>query len=68
MRHVFVRTNRLEQSLCCLLVNGRQVPREAELVEALRAAEPGLVGVVLGINEKHNNVILGDEYRTLWGG
>ena len=67
VRHVFVRTNRLEQSLCCLLVNGRQVPREAELVEALRAAEPGLVGVVLGINEKHNNVILGDEYRTLWG-
>jgi 23S rRNA (uracil1939-C5)-methyltransferase len=67
VRHVFVRTNRLGQSLCCLLVNGKQVPREAELVDALRAAEPGLIGVVLGINEKHNNVILGDAYRTLWG-
>ena len=25
------------------------------------------MGVVLGINEKKNNVILGDAYRTLWG-
>ena len=67
VRHVYVRTNRAGQSLCCLLVNGRGVPREAELVRALRDAEPGLAGVVLGVNQKHNNVILGDSYRTLWG-
>ena len=67
VRHVYVRTNRAGRSLCCLLVNGRGVPREAELVRALRDAEPGLAGVVLGVNQKHNNVILGDSYRTLWG-
>ena len=67
MRHVYVRTNRAGRSLCCLLVNGRGVPREAELVRALRRAEPNLAGIVLGVNEKHNNVILGDSYRTLWG-
>ena len=67
VRHVYVRTNRAGRSLCCLLVNGRGVPREAELVRALRRAEPNLAGVVLGVNEKHNNVILGDSYRTLWG-
>ena len=67
VRHVYVRTNRAGRSLCCLLVNGRGVPREAELVRALRRAEPNLAGIVLGVNEKHNNVILGDSYRTLWG-
>ena len=67
VRHVYVRTNRAGESLCCLLVNGRGVPREAELVHALRAAEPGLAGIVLGINQSHSNVILGESYRTLWG-
>ena len=35
--------------------------------EALRAAEPGLVGVVLSVNQAKTNVILGKEYHTLWG-
>lgn len=67
VRHVYIRMNRAGESLLCLLVNGRKVPHEAELVDALRAAEPKLAGVVLGCNEKRNNVILGDAYRTLWG-
>ena len=67
MHHVYVRTNRRGESLFCLLVNGPSVPREDELVQTLRAAEPGLAGIVLGVNEKRSNVILGDSYRTLWG-
>ncbi len=67
LRHLYVRTNRSGESLCCVLVNGKALPHEPELVQALRAAEPGLRGVVLGVNEKKNNVILGDSYRTLWG-
>jgi len=67
LRHLYVRTNRKEESLCCILVNGKALPHEEDLVAALRAAEPDLKGVVLGINEKRNNVILGDSYRKLWG-
>ena len=67
VRHMYVRVNRAGQSLFCLLVNGKSVPHEEDLVRALRNVEPGLVGVVLGVNEKKNNVILGDAYRTLWG-
>lgn len=67
LRHLYVRTNRAGDSLCCVLVNGKTLPHESELVEALRSAEPNLKGVVLGINEKKSNVILGDSYRTLWG-
>ncbi|MEG1857848.1 MAG: 23S rRNA (uracil(1939)-C(5))-methyltransferase RlmD, partial [Pseudoflavonifractor sp.] len=67
IRHLYLRCNRAGESLCCLMVSGKAVPHEAELVAALRAAEPKLAGVVLGVNEHHNNVILGDSYRTLWG-
>lgn len=67
LRHLYVRTNRAGESLCCLLCNGKALPHEEELVQALRRAEPSLVGVVLGVNEKKNNVILGDSYRALWG-
>ncbi len=69
LRHLYIRVNRAGQALVCLLVNGRALPREDALVAALLALRPGveLKGVVLGINEKKNNVILGDSYRTLWG-
>lgn len=67
LRHLYVRTNRAGESLCCLLVNGKALPHESELVSILRSSEPGLKGIVLGINEKKNNVILGESYRTLWG-
>jgi len=67
LRHLYVRTDRAGESLCCLLVNGTALPHEGELVDALRQAEPGLRGVVLGINRRRDNVILGERYRTLWG-
>ena len=67
VRHLYVRTNRAGESLVCLVVKGRKLPDEAGLVRALRACAPELVGVVLNVNEKDTNVILGDSYRTLWG-
>ena len=67
VRHVYVRTNRRGESLCCVVVNGRKAPREAELAALVLAAAPKTVGVVLNANTKRGNVILGDQYRTLWG-
>lgn len=67
VRHLFLRTNRAGEVLCCLVVNGRTISHGDELVEALRSAAPGLAGVVLSVNTRKTNVILGNEYRTLWG-
>ena len=67
VRHVYVRVNRKGESLCCLVANGRQVPREPELAALVRAAAPKTVGVVLNTNTSRGNVILGERYRTLWG-
>lgn len=67
VRHVYVRTNQRGESLCCLVVNGKSIPKDAELIALLREAVPELVGVLLNINTKWGNVILGNRYRTLWG-
>ena len=67
VRHLYVRTNRMGQSLICVVVNGEKLPREDALVSAMRQAVRSAVGVVLNVNTRRGNVILGDRYRTLWG-
>ena len=67
VRHLYLRFNRAGETLCCLVVNGTEVPQKNRLVELLREADPGLVGVVLSVNTRKTNVILGNEYITLWG-
>ena len=67
VRHLYVRTNAKGQSLICVVVNGEKLPREDALVEAMRQAVPEAVGIVLNSNTRRSNVILGDQYRTLWG-
>ena len=67
LRHLYVRTNRQGESLVCVLANGERLPREEELVGRLCRAVPDCVGVVLGVNTRRGNTILGERYRTLWG-
>lgn len=67
IRHLYVRTNSAGEALCCVVANGEKLPYEQELVDALLVAEKGLVGVVLNVNKKDTNVILGNQYRTIWG-
>lgn len=67
IRHVFVRTNRKRQSLICVVAKAKALPFEKELAKALTAACPKAVGVVLNVNTRKTNVILGQDYRVLWG-
>lgn len=67
VRHVYVRTNKAGESLCCVVANGKTAPREPELAALVRAAVPEAVGVLLNVNTSRGNVILGRKYRTLWG-
>ncbi len=55
------------ETLCALVANATRLPHEAELIGMLRQAEPKLQGIVLSVNQKRTNVILGTAYRTLWG-
>ncbi|MBQ6491974.1 MAG: 23S rRNA (uracil(1939)-C(5))-methyltransferase RlmD, partial [Atopobiaceae bacterium] len=68
LRHAVVRCGHATQDMMLVLVtNGRALPRERALVEALRASCPGLTTIVQNVNVRRTNAILGRECRTLWG-
>ncbi|MBR5680617.1 MAG: class I SAM-dependent RNA methyltransferase, partial [Clostridia bacterium] len=68
LRHIYVREGAVSgQLMVCLVVNGERLPRENRLVHALRREIPGLASVILSVNRKNTNVVLGSEFRTLWG-
>ncbi|MEA4933714.1 MAG: 23S rRNA (uracil(1939)-C(5))-methyltransferase RlmD [Lawsonibacter sp.] len=67
VRHLYVRINSRGEILCCVVINGKEIPFGQELVSALRETNSGLVGLVLNRNTKDTNVILGPNYETLWG-
>ena len=67
LRHIYVRRGAVSgQVLVCLVVNGRNFPHAPELIEALQAV-PGFTSLVLSVNTKPGNTILGDECITLHG-
>ena len=67
VRHLYLRTNKAGEVLCCLVINGIKVPNSEELIKELRKADNKLVGIVLNVNRNGTNVILGEKYRPLWG-
>ena len=67
LRHLYLRTNSAGEVLCCLVINGRSIPRPELLIDLLQQAAPQLVGVVLSVNTRKTNVILGNEFIPLWG-
>ncbi len=66
MRHVFLRVGfDSNEIMVCFVVNGTKLPDEAALIERLTKI-PGMKSILLNVNQKNTNVILGDETRTLW--
>ncbi len=52
--------------MVCLVINGKKLPKKEALCERL-AQIPGMHSVSVSINEENTNVIMGDNYETLWG-
>lgn len=68
VRHIYVRSGfATGQVLLCLVVSSAKLPAVGELIQACRKTVPGLCGIVLNINKKTGNAILGNRYITLWG-
>ena len=68
IRHIYVRTGAVSgQILACLVAAADKLPREKELVKRLQEKVPGLTSLVLSIHKEAGNVVLGREYRTLFG-
>ena len=67
LRHIYVRRGAVSgQVLVCLVVNGRKLPHVPELVARLQKI-PGFTTLVLSVNTKKGNAVLGDEFLTLYG-
>ena len=67
LRHIYVRRGAVSgQILVCLVVNGRKLPRVEELIRRLKTV-PGFTTLVLSVNTRAGNAVLGDEFITLHG-
>jgi len=50
-----------------LVINGPAIPRQTELIEKLRRSIENLSGIVININTRRGNTILGNKEETIWG-
>lgn len=67
VRHVLIRYGfATKEIMVCLVINGRNLPHADKLVERLRTLA-GMTSIVLNVNERNTNVILGEEIICLWG-
>ena len=67
LRHIYVRRGAVSgQVLVCLVLNGRKLPHSQQLIQKLGAVE-GFTTLVISVNTKPGNSVLGDEFITLYG-
>ena len=67
LRHIYVRRGVVSrQVLVCLVCNGDRLPRVEELLKRLKKI-PGFTTLVLSVNTKKGNAVLGDKFITLHG-
>ena len=67
LRHIYVRRGAVSgQILVCLAVNGEKIPRPEALIQRLNGI-PGFTTLVLSVNTKRGNAVLGDRFLTLHG-
>jgi 23S rRNA (uracil1939-C5)-methyltransferase len=67
VRHIYVRRGAVSgQVLVCLAINGRDIPKKSAFIDELKKI-PGFATLVLSVNTKKGNAVLGDEFITLYG-
>ena len=67
LRHIYVRRGAVSgQVLVCLVLNGRRLPKVEVLIERLKKVQ-GFTTLVVSVNTKVGNSVLGDEFITLYG-
>lgn len=67
VRHILIRYGfKTKEIMVCIIINGEKLPRAERLVDRLKAI-PGMTSISYNVNQKRNNVILGEKVVTLWG-
>lgn len=67
VRHVLTRCGfQSGEIMVCLVINGDKYPHSKELAERLSAL-PGMASIMLNINKRRGNSILGEKTDLIWG-
>ena len=67
LRHIYVRRGAVSgQILVCLVCNGEKLPKVDALIARLEKI-PGFTTLILSVNTKKGNAVLGDKFITLCG-
>ena len=67
LRHIYVRRGAVSgQILVCLVINAHKLPHTEDLIQRLQTVS-GFTTLVLSVNTRPGNAVLGDEFITLYG-
>ena len=68
LRHVYLRrSEESKEVLVTVVINGHELPFADELKTSLTEKFSEVCGILLNVNKEDTNVILGDEYKTVFG-
>ncbi|MGN0664830.1 MAG: 23S rRNA (uracil(1939)-C(5))-methyltransferase RlmD [Negativibacillus sp.] len=68
LRHIYLRYGEVSgQVMVCLVLNGTKLPFAEDYVSGLLKICPQVASVILNINKRRDNVILGEQCVTLYG-
>ena len=68
LRHIYLRQGEVSgEVLVTVVINGERLENENELVKRITEKFPSVVGILININRENTNVVLGEDYRTLFG-
>lgn len=67
VRHALIRKGfNTGEIMVCLVINGESIPKQDELIGKLKEIK-GMKSISLSVNKNNTNVIMGDNYKVLWG-
>ena len=68
IRHIVTKIGiKTNQIMCILVINGKELPKEKQLVKEIISHFPEVKTIVKNINTKNTNVILGQDNINLYG-
>lgn len=68
LRHIYLRRGEVSgEVMLTFVINGSALPHSDELVAILSEKFPEIVGILININRENTNIILGEEFITLFG-
>ena len=68
IRHIVTRKGfKTGEAMICIVINGESLPKTDYLVEQLVESVPEIKSIVLNVNRKQSNVILGDKNIVIYG-